>query len=270
MRLSIKDRAFGHSPFSNNPSVPVTFSQLMTWDREAPVSEKTIYTDAEIFTAPDGAIAWLIEPIFNRPDAYEFLLGRAPKLREIWTSDRKLLELISNGRFVPFGGCWIAESDRRIWPKAKGTSIIASVKRGSEEYEMRHQVAVLPGVDAYGHNYTPLADKIDGLRDYRFHVVIENVCCDYWFTEKLIDCFATGTAPIYRGCPSIGDFFNMEGVIQVDSASDIGRVLRDTTPECYEAMLPAIHDNFWRAKDFYLAEDWLCRFESKLMKSLAL
>ena len=26
MRLSIKDRAFGHSPFSNNPSPPVTFA----------------------------------------------------------------------------------------------------------------------------------------------------------------------------------------------------------------------------------------------------
>lgn len=270
MRLSIKDRAFSHTPFSNNPANPVSFSRYMAWDRETPVSEKTIYTDAEIPGAPDGVIAWYIEPIRNRPEVYAYIAENASRFREIWTSDRTLLESIPNGRLVPFGGCWIAETDRKVWPKSKSVSIIASVKRGSDEYEMRHQIAALPWVDAYGHNYTPLDHKIDGLRDYRFHVVIENVRCDYWFTEKLIDCFATGTVPIYRGCPSLGEFFNVEGVITVDNIDDIEAVVREATPERYEAMLPAVRDNFWRAKDFYLAEDWLCKWSPNLMRSLAL
>lgn len=270
MKLSLRDRAFGHSPFSNNPATPVSFSRHMTWDRETPVSDKTIYTDAEIFNAPDGAIAWLLEPIFERPDAYEFLLEKGPRLKEIWTSDRRLMGLLPNTRFVPFGGCWIAPDDRKVWPKSRDVSIIASVKRGSKAYDMRHAVAALPGVDAFGYEYTRLENKIDGLRDHRFQVVIENVRCDFWFTEKLIDCFATGTVPIYRGCPSIGDFFNTEGMIIIDDASDVADALSVCAPHLYEVMLPAIRDNFERAKKYYLAEDWLCENEPELMKSLAL
>lgn len=268
MRLSIRDRAFAHSPFSNNPVPPVTFSEFMTWDREAPASEKTIYTDAEIHNAPDGVIVWLIEPIRNRPEVYEYMAENGRRFREVWTSDRWLLDATPNSRLVPFGGCWIAPEDRKIWPKSKGTSIIASVKRGSYEYELRHRVASM--VDAYGADYIPLERKIDGLRDYRFHVVIENVRCDYWFTEKLIDCFVTGTVPIYRGCPSIGRFFDLGGIMLVDTEHEVVRALERATPERYESMLPAIRDNFWRAKDYLLAEDWLCRNAPHLMKSLAL
>ena len=49
----------------------------------------------------------------------------------------------------------------------------------------------------FGRGYDPIEFKIDGLKDYRFSVVIENCKRDYWFTEKLIDCFVTGTIPIY-------------------------------------------------------------------------
>lgn len=272
MNLSIRDRAFGHAAFSNNPSPPVSFSKKVVWNRTEPASEKTIYTDAEIFTAPDGVIAWLLEPVFGREDAYEFLLGRAPKLREIWTSDRKLLGMIPNGRFVPFGGCWVAPEDRKIWPKSKNTSIIVSRKRGSPAYDLRHEVADKLGasVDAFGIEYTPLEFKIGGLRDYRFQVVIENVNCDWWFTEKLIDCFATGTVPIYCGCPSIERFFNLDGMLRANSFNDIDDILPLCTPDAYAAMEDAVADNFERAKSFYLAEDWLCENHPELMDELSL
>lgn len=272
MKLSIRDRAFGHSPFSNNPTPAVSFSKYMTWDRESPASAKTIYTDAEIFNAPDGAIAWLLEPIHDRPDAYEFLLKRAPSLREIWTSDRALLALIPNGRFVPFGGCWIAPEDRKIWPKTKGTSIIVSRKRGSAAYDLRHEVAdkFKDQIDVYGIEYTPLEFKIDGLRDYRFQVVIENAWCDYYFTEKLIDCFATGTIPIYLGCPTIGSFFNLGGMVVVDGFEAIRQFVAGPLEEHYARCSEAIRDNFRLAQNYYLAEDWLCENETELMNGLAL
>lgn len=269
MKLSIRDRAFGHSPYSNNPMAPVSFSRHMAWDRVSPVSEKTVYTDAEIFSAPDGAIAWLIEPICHRPDAYEFLREKGPRMKEVWTSDRKLMEMLPNTRFVPFGGCWIAPEDRKLWPKSKDVSIIVSVKRGSEAYDLRHEVAKLKGVDAYGYDYTRLEHKIDGLRDYGFQVVIENQRADWWFTEKLIDCFATGTVPVYHGCPSIARFFNTDGMMIVDGLKDIKHALSHCTPKQHEKMFAAVFDNYERAKKYYLAEDWLCENHPELMKSLA-
>lgn len=272
MKLSIRDRAFGHSPFSNNPMPPVSFSKYMSWDRTSPASANTIYTDAEIFTAPDGAIAWLIEPIFERQDAYEFLVERAPRLKEIWTCDRKLLEMIPNGRFVPFGGCWIAPADRKIWPKSKDCSIIVSRKRGSVAYDLRHEIAdkLMARSDAYGIEYTPLEFKIDGLRDYRFQVVIENVRCDWWFTEKLIDCFATGTIPIYRGCTSLSGYFNSRGIIAVTTFRDIENALGECTEKLYVSMSAAIAENFDLAKRYYLAEDWIVNHYPRLVRELAM
>jgi hypothetical protein len=158
-----------------------------------------------------------------------------------------------------------------VWPKTKGVSIIVSNKHGGEGWDMRHAVVAKHRdvVDCYGIEYTPVEFKITGLRDYRFHVVIENVKCDYWFTEKLNDCFATGTIPIYRGCPSIGKFFNTDGIIVVDSMDDIANALTLCTPEFYEAHLDAVRDNFERAKQFYLSEDWLCENRMEEMKKLA-
>ena len=65
--------------------------------------------------------------------------------------------------------------------------------------------------------------------DYRFSIVIENCKRDYWFTEKLIDCLRTGTIPIYWGCPSIGDFFDIRGFILFDDINDLENILNNLT-----------------------------------------
>jgi hypothetical protein len=259
LRLSIRDRAFAHSPVSNGPTPALQYvNSPIEWDRESPATPDTIYTDAEIAGAPAGVRVWLIEPM--KPDAYNMILRRAHEFREVWTHDRSLLAMIPNGRFVPLGGCWIAPEDRRIWPKTKGISTIASAKHGGEGYDMRHAaIALFTQIDPFGPEYRPLAHKIEALRDYRFQLVIENVRADWWFTEKLIDCFATGTVPIYWGCPSIDRYFNPWGMLRAKNLDDAELMVAALLEETYNFMLPAIRDNFERAKSFYLAEDWIAR-----------
>jgi hypothetical protein len=36
-----------------------------------------------------------------------------------------------------------------------------------------------------------------------FHIAVENVKIDNWYTEKISQSFATKTVPIYWGCPNI-------------------------------------------------------------------
>ncbi len=214
----------------------------------------------------------MIEPTFGRQDAYDFIIGKAPRLREVWTSDMNLISMIPNGRFVPLGGCWINPDDRRIWPKSRGTSIIVSVKRGSEAYDLRHEaIEWWPSMlTAYGWDYQRINGKIEGLASHRFHLVIENVKANGYFTEKLIDAFATGSVPIYRGGSNIGDFFNRDGMLIVDTMEDIGAALTNATPEVYESMLPAIRENFELSKEYYLAEDYLHSHYNDLLKQLSL
>ena len=42
-------------------------------------------------------------------------------------------------------------------------------------------------------------------------------CVHFRFTEKLIDAFLTGTIPLYWGCPTIGEFFDMDGILLFDN-----------------------------------------------------
>ena len=109
-------------------------------------------------------------------------------------------------------------------------------------------------IDIFGGGYNPLEDKINGLKDYRYHFCIENMKRDYWFTEKLIDCFVTGTIPIYWGCPSIGEFFNTEGMLIFDNIAELPELLKLCTSNYYESKLDVIKENFKLSQKYRLAE----------------
>jgi hypothetical protein len=146
-----------------------------------------------------------------------------------------------------------------MWEKSKITSIITSGKRILSGHKLRHETIskYSEKMDVMGNGYNPIPLKIDGLKDYMYSVVIENCKRDYYFTEKLIDCFLTGTIPIYWGCPSIGDYFNTKGIIIVDDIDDIGKSLSNVTTELYEEMKPYLIENFNKAKKYNLAENFI-------------
>jgi hypothetical protein len=79
--------------------------------------------------------------------------------------------------------------------------------------------------------------------------VIENDRAPNYFTEKLIDCFALGTIPIYWGCPNIGDFFDARGIITME----------DSFPkmEHTDEMLEAAERNLVTARKYVLPEDYM-------------
>ena len=46
-----------------------------------------------------------------------------------------------------------------------------------------------------------------------FSIVIENSIESDYFTEKLLDCFLTGTIPIYVGTKTTSEYFDTDGII---------------------------------------------------------
>lgn len=270
IRLSIRDNAFGHSPVSNGPTPAIIdpADVPIEWDRESPVTKDTIYTEGDIVTAPEGSRIWLIEP---NDKLYDWVIDNQGRFSEVWTASRRVLEQVAHARFLTNAGCWIKPEDRKIWPKSRGISQIASNKRGAGGYNLRHLAAkTFPKIDTYGSEYHPILptwnDKIYALRDYRFHLVIENQRKDYFFTEKLIDCFMTGTIPIYWGCPYIGDFFNLSGILVLpveDPMAAIGNTVSALQWNCgereYMARMDSVLDNFERAKRYVLTEDYIAK-----------
>ncbi len=90
--------------------------------------------------------------------------------------------------------------------------------------------------------------------DNQFHVTIENTSMDNMFTEKLIDCFQSKTIPIYYGCPNIGEYFNTNGIIQINSITEAISEINKLTPEYYLEKLEYIEENYNKSMK-YLSYD---------------
>jgi hypothetical protein len=87
-----------------------------------------------------------------------------------------------------------------------------------------------------------------------FSVCPENTAQRNYFTEKILDCFVTKTVPVYWGCPNIGDYFDIRGIIQVDGIQDLVNKLNSLTPELYQEMLPYIESNYIAASKYSQTE----------------
>lgn len=71
-------------------------------------------------------------------------------------------------------------------------------------------------VDLYGRGIKPINDKWDVLHTAKYAIAYENFRNDYYWTEKIMDCYLSYTMPIYYGCSKIDDFFPKNSYIQLD------------------------------------------------------
>jgi len=115
-------------------------------------------------------------------------------------------------------------------------------------------------MDVYGNGYRAIENKLTGLSDYRFSIVIENTKQNFYFTEKLLDCFVTGTVPIYWGCPSIDKFFDKNGIISFNNMDDLNDILNNITEETYLKMIKSVENNFNISMKYKTAEDYLINY----------
>lgn len=234
---------------------------LVSFDYSPPTNADhlVVWTDHELKKIDNYSdytgikIAWLIEPQQIIPELYSWIVGNHHKFDYIMTHHKWLLNIDPKFRLITFGGCWIDLPDIKVYDKTKMISIVASHKTRTQGHQMRHNVVTKckDKMDVFGLNYNYIKNKIDGLKDYRFSVTIENVREDAFFTEKLIDCFATGTIPIYWGCPCIGDFFNTDGMIICENENEVVEAVNNATTDHYDNgfRLEAVRENMELAKN---------------------
>ena len=266
--IKIRDYAFAHAKYSTD----FQDSKFINWDRGPITAEDRVvfYTDSALelvhiesaSNAHCKKIAWLLEPVDVHPHSYDFI--RLTRYFDLVLSHNLdfVNEMQNRGveaQWVPFGGCWIKPEDQRVYDKNEMTSIIASNKQMTVGHRLRHSVIATAGdkMIVRGRGYTPVDYKLDLLKDFRFHVVIENTNIAGWFTEKLIDCFRTGTVPIYWGNPLIDEIFDREGMIICHTEQQIIDAINSVDIKKYETMKVAIQRNFEIAKTYLIAEDYI-------------
>ena len=170
----------------------------------------------------------------------------------ILSCHRQFLSKLPNGIFYPFGSTWIHDWETVDRTKTRMLSLIASARRHLEGHRLRHQMAqalrdASIAVDIMGRGYQPFDRKADGLAPYRYSVVIENVREPDYFSEKLIDALLCETVPMYWGCPNIGEYFDVAGMIICESGEEILQAARLLSDDDYQARHTTIRANRLRA-----------------------
>jgi len=95
--------------------------------------------------------------------------------------------------------------------------------------------------------------KILGLKDYMFSIVMENAIYDNYYTEKIADCFATGTIPIYWGTRTINQHFDSDGIVFLEDIKDLSEI----NEELYNRKLKYVENNLEILKNTSTSEDFL-------------
>lgn len=270
----IKNRHSQHAPFGHE-------GKYFFWDRYNYGLDTHFYgPEAMTGTLGKPAVKYgmLTESRTIVPKDYEVFhrnRGLEKDFRYIFTYDDRILNEIENARFYPVAaGIWNSEMrEGRYREKDRNLSILSSDKVMCELHRFRLELARLckrEGLaDTFGRfDGGGYVEKVDEtLNRYRFSMIIENDVSDYYFSERLTSCFAAQTVPVYLGARRIGDFFNTDGMILLGSADlkEAESLIAECTRERYEAMLPAVLDNYERVKEYVNMQDYL--YEHYLMKA---
>lgn len=206
-------------------------------------------------------IGWLLEAKTISPSIYKSLYKNKNYYFEeigfkyIYTYDEPLLH--SDDRFRKmFPGCGFWIQTPNMYNKNKLISMIVSNKKMCPGHLRRLNIAKKWSKDAdiFGRGINPIDNKEEGLCDYMFSIACENEIAPNSISEKLLDCFATGTIPIYLGhLPSVEKLgFNMDGVIPYSDKL----TKTDLTEKLYYNMLDAAKANLNTVKKYEILIDY--------------
>lgn len=199
-------------------------------------------------------------------ETYDLVYQNYSMFDLILTYDSKLLTLPNAEKRLCMWRCLNKNVHTKEWPilsddslykiynKTKNISCISSNKSFLPGHVLRLEMVnhILSKntrnyIDMFGVGFNEITGKIEGLKDYRFSIAIENAYIDNWATEKLSDCFLTGTIPIYYGCPNVSEIFDIEGIITFSNKEELEGIineLHENGEKIYNSKLESIKRNF--------------------------
>jgi hypothetical protein len=214
-------------------------------------------------------------PVIGLPDIYRTIkspsavMGVADRAAKfinqfLLTWDEEILTKCGNSVLYPFGTSWILdfifnEKEYKITTLIGGKSSLSG-------HKFRHKLpevlkdSNIP-VDIFNSINLPYSG-LDGVKKIKdsskknelfysqYHITIENVRHNNYFSEKLIDCFQTKTIPIYYGAPNIGDFFDIRGMFIIENHEDIISTINSITPETYKLKQDFIEFNYEKSMEY--------------------
>lgn len=265
--------------FDNNISNALSYDDALesgrdsgkiVYSREYNSENVNVFSDSNISRVmefPNSKnVAWIMEPIHYNQRPYDWVSKNHKSFDLILTHNLDLIERIDNGAYMPADGIFLdTPSIEKKSTKLKMCSHIYSDKRMLQGHRLRHEVAdVIRSsglhVDFYGTGCKKIELKSDALNDYFFSIAIENSRSRGYFTEKILDCFATRSVPIYWGDSHVWNFFDKAGAITFDSVNEIPGIINSLSIEKYQSMQHAIEKNWKTSVDeYYSIDSWVAK-----------
>jgi hypothetical protein len=266
--VKIVDRQFSHGKSFGTGDLQISPANFDWYRGLENINDFVVFSENS-FSLVDNysekiKVGFIIESPLINPSIYDYIKNpfNYNKFDFIFTFSHDLIKVNPDKfKYYPFGGCWIYPEERLVHQKTKNISIVASIKKTTLGHQLRHAIVdnFKPQIEGlYGGGYQFVQNKIEALKDYRYSFVVEQGNHDAMFSEKVIDCFMTGTIPIYWGCEgAIGQYFNPDGILQFNKLGDLPKLLESCTEEFYTKNLSAIKENFEIAKQYCIPEDYM-------------
>lgn len=238
-------------------------SKFFDWDFNSNSNSMTVYVDRFIpLIIEDKHVkkikfGWMLESRSIVPGLYEYVLNNIKQLKEncefIITHHSDLVKKDPDFfKWAPAYGTYI--DDIKFREKTKLISMITSNKMLTINHIKRVDFAKhnINNIDVFGRGFLEINKKEFGLEKYCFSVAIENDSYNGYITEKILDCFATATVPIYEGAPDIGDYFDKSGIISFQDFK-----IEYLSFDLYQAKIDSIKHNLELVKQYSILDDWI-------------
>ena len=267
MDIKLVDKNIIHIPSFNGYDKP----NNITWYRGNEYRDITVYTDRYLPLTHnmknDSSIkvAWLMEPAVINTRGYTAIKQHHEYYDYIISHDLAFLDQfnIKKRVFCPGSGSSLFSHEWKMFPeKTKLVLTIVGNKKSAVGHKFRHEVAEKLGhlIDVIGRGYESFKPTERAIKycPYMYQVAIHNTPVrDYW-SDILIDCFATGTVPIVWEGHFLRKYFDMNGIICFSTLDELEEILKGLSEEDYLTRADAIKNNFQLAFNKYkVIEDYL-------------
>ena len=137
-----------------------------------------------------------------------------------------------------------------------GISLIASMKNDLEGHNLRHKLISFDKshdhqlLTPLGRAYEQFDDMVAALAPFRYSVVIENCIEPHLFTEKILNCLACKTIPIYWGHETVKQYFDTSNWLFFNDLEDGYEKIKFASSGEHIVSDDKINDNHIQAKSY--------------------
>ena len=172
--------------------------------------------------------------------------------------DPKLASNYNNVLPLSLAELYVATDSLRLpdFLQRNGISLIASMKNDLEGHKLRHKLISFDRNHTHqlltplGRAYEQFDDVVTALAPFRYSVVIENCIEGHYFTEKILNCLACKTIPIYWGHETVKQYFDTSNWLFFNNLEDGYEKIKFASSGEHIVSHDKIHKNYIQAKSY--------------------